>query len=146
MTELATILRSFAEQPVAPAPSIESLVERGRNHRRRRGALITGLAMVSLVAGAVAINVTGDRPGGVSINVAGPGSRSAAYTAIAPGGYEASGVWRLTIVRAGNRILYSDTTSPACGAIGAIQPGDRVYGEIHTPESVLRAGEGARCP
>jgi hypothetical protein len=101
--------------------------------------------MAALVAAALSVAAFRGEPTPVTINVTGPSSRSAAYVATAPGGYEASGIWQLTIIRGEDRFVYSNETSPACGNIGTIRVGDRVYAGIESPESLVRAGEHAHC-
>lgn len=145
MTELSKALQSFVDEPAAPPPSIASLMERNRARRHRRARSLAGSSIAVVIVAIVSIVSLRGEPSPVAINVTGPSARSAAYLATAPGGYEASGMWQLTIIRGEERFLYSNETSPVCGDVGTIRVGDRVYAAIESPESLVRAGEDAHC-
>ncbi|HVF32666.1 MAG TPA: hypothetical protein VM933_06485 [Acidimicrobiales bacterium] len=145
MTELSTALQSFVDQPVAPPPSIASLMDRNRARRRRRGLGLAGSSIAAVIVAGVSIGSFRAEPSPVAIDVTGPSSRSAAYLATVPGGYEASGLWQLTVIRGEDRFVYSNETSPSCGDVGTIRVGDRVYAAIESAESLVRAGEDAHC-
>ncbi len=145
MTELSKVLQSLIDQPGAPPPSIASLMERNRARRHRRALRVAGSSIAVVIVVVVSIVFYPGEPSPVAINVTAPSARSAAYLATAPGGYEASGTWQLTIIRGEDRFVYSNETSPACSVVGTIRVGDRVYAAIESPESLVRAGEDAHC-
>jgi hypothetical protein len=146
MTDFSSLLQSLVDHPHAPPASIDSLLARGRRRRVRRvmGATGLSLAVVAAFGGVLALSGRGRSP--TTIAVTGSGARSASYSATAAGGYQASGGWKLTVVRDGLSVVYSSATSPTCGALGTIRPGDRVFAEIESAESFVRAGEDAQCP
>ena len=147
MTDLSTVLRTLVDRPTAPPDPVEEVVARSRRVRARRRWIQAGsaaAAAVGLLAGFGAL-ITRDDPGGTTVALGGDGTESAGYLAVAPGGYEGAGIWRLTIVRHGETIEFTSETSAPCGSTGVIQPGDEVRGEIRSGDSVLRAGEDAHC-
>jgi hypothetical protein len=143
MTELSSVLHTLIDRPLAAPPPVEVVLGRSRRLRARRRWMRAGSATAVLgflVAGTIAWN--GSSPTTVSLT---GGNQTAGYVAVAPGGYEGAGTWRLTIVRAGRTLEYTSDVSPRCAPIGTIQTGDQVRGEIRGDESLLRAGEAAHC-
>lgn len=145
MSELRHALSVLVEHPPATPVPVEQLVARGaRFARRRRLQRVAGAAAflaVSSVAGVALLQ----SPAPNHMVIAG-GSPSAGYIAQQPGGYIATGTWRLTITRANEVIELASPSSPSCGATGIIQAGDEVRGSIIGPNSSLRAGEAFTCP
>lgn len=146
MTELRQALHALVEHPPAPPPPVELLVARGTRVKRRRRLLRLAAALafvgVSSVAG-VAVSRQTSAP---ELVVAAGGSTSAGYIAEQPGGYVATGTWRLTITRGNEVIELASPSSPSCGATGIIQAGDEVRGSVIGPDSSLRVGERFSCP
>lgn len=58
------------------------------------------------------------------------GVSSCEYRATAAAGYSGSGTWTLEIVRDGDTITYDSVSSPACAAVGVVQPGDLVRARL----------------
>lgn len=146
MTELSAALHALVERPLAgpsPMDMVAARSQRARLRRRRR-RVGSATALVALVAGVGGLLVRHE-PSTTTVAVSSAGSQSASYLAAAAGGYEAAGTWRLTIVRHGHTIEYTSESSPRCGTVGTIQPGDAVRGEIHGEDSVLRVGDTAHC-
>lgn len=146
MSDLSSVLHTLVERPLAEPAPIEAVVARSRRVRaRRRLVRATSVVVVGAVAVFGVLSLRADRPT-TTVALSGGGTQSAGYLAVAPGGYEGVGTWRLTIVRAdGHTLELTNESSPPCGALGTIQPGDHVRGEIHGDHSVLRAGEAAHC-
>ena len=145
MDELRRSLQVLvARPPVAPV-SVEFVAARSARFTRRRWALrgTAGLALV--VASAVGLGVAqqGSDPG-VILGTA--GQTSAGYIAEKPGGYIATGTWRLTITRGSELIELNSTSSEHCAPMGVILPGDEVRGSITGPDSSLLVGERFSCP
>jgi hypothetical protein len=146
MAELRQALQTLVEHPPAPPVAVEVVAARGAHFHRRRRVLrsVTGLALVAF-ASAVGLGIARqdvDR----SLGLAAEGPRTAGYIAEKPGGYVATGIWRVTITREGQVIELSSTTSEPCGRIGIIQPGDEVRGSISGQGATLRVGEIFSCP
>lgn len=146
MTELRQALYALVEHPPAPPTPVELLLTRGERFKRRRRVLralaVVAFLGVSSVTG-LAIARQSSAP---ELIVAAEGSTSAGYIAEEPGGYVATGTWRLTITRGGEVIELASPSSPSCAAIGTIQAGDEVRGSITGPNSSLRVGEKFSCP
>lgn len=145
MSELSHALRSLVEHPPAPAPPLHAVAARSRRFRVRShiARIISTTVVIGLVA---AMGFAIARPKPVTIiTVGGPGPHSAGYIAEKPGGYEGQGNWKLTILRGTERIEMTSASSPSCGPIGTIRPGDKVTGLISDRHSLLRAGEEAHC-
>ena len=79
---------------------------------------------------------------------------SCSFKATADAGYRASGAWTIRIKRDGHEIRYSSSTSPSCGAVGTIHPGDNVtlsasdgsdYAPVDQAASYVEAGSKAHC-
>lgn len=146
MSELRQALSVLLEHPpVTPVP-VEEVVARGARFKQR-GRLQRVVAAVAFVGVCSATGVAVSRQGSAPNQmVAAGGSTSAGYIATQPGGYVATGTWRLTITRENEVIELASASSPPCGATGTIQPGDEVRGSITGPNSSLRVGETFTCP
>lgn len=146
MTELRQALHALVERPLAPPVATEIVAVRSARFRRRRRALLgaVGLAVV-VVGSAVGIGVAREDDEGDLVLATG-GATTAGYVAENPGGYLATGEWRVTITRAGQVIELSSAWNDYCGPIGVIQPGDEVRGSITGPGSMLQVGERFACP
>lgn len=146
MTELRQSLHALVERPPALPVPVELVVARGARlgRRRRMARAAMGLALVA-VASATGLN-SALRGSGPGMGLASAGPKSAGYIAERPGGYMASGAWRITITRGGEVIELSSTSSDDCGGTGLILPGDEVRGSITGPGSTLRVGERFTCP
>lgn len=145
MADLRQSLHRLVEQPLAQPASVEGIAERARTFARRRQLQRSGAALLlAAIVGTASLVVTRDGDDGIS--VAAEGVTSAGYIAEARGGYIATGTWKLTITRGTQVIELSGPSSPHCGPIGLIQPGDEVRGSIVGPDSTLRVGEKFRCP
>lgn len=146
MAELRQSLHALVERPpAAPAP-IELVAARAAGFERRRramyGAIGFALVAVASVTG-VGVALQESESG---VNVASTGPNSAGYIAERPGGYVATGTWRLTITRGAQVIELDSTSNDHCGRPGLILPGDKVRGSITGPDSTLRVGERFTCP
>ena len=146
MTDLRHALQTLVEHPPAPPAAVEVVAARGAHFQRRRRVLrsVAGLALVA-VASAVGLGVARqdvDR----SLGLAAEGPRTAGYIAQRPGGFVATGTWKLTITRDGHVTELSSTTSEPCGRTGVIHPGDEVRGSITGEGASLRVGEAFSCP
>ena len=145
MTELSAVLQTFVDQPLSAPPPVEEVIARSRRMRARRRQLRAG-ALVVVAAIVVGLGTLSDNDADDATVVLGGGDvQEATYVATAAGGYEGEGTWSLTIVRDGRTVRYTSGTSPACGDLGTIQPGDEVRGEIRGSTSLLRVGEAAHC-
>ena len=146
MSELRQALSVLVEHPPATPLPVEEVVARGARFTQRR-RLLRVAAAVALVGvssvGGVAVSRHSSAPGQI---VAAGKSTSAGYIAQQPGGYVATGTWRLTITRGDDVIELVSPTSSPCGATGTIQAGDEVRGSITGPDSSLRVGERFTCP
>jgi hypothetical protein len=146
MAELRQSLYALVEHPPAVPVAVDVVAARGARFARRRRVL-RGAAALALVAAAsaVGVGVAGqDRERGVVL--ATEGATTAGYIAEQPGGYVATGTWRLTITRDGQLIELTSTTNDHCGRTGLILPGDEVRGSITGQGSTLRVGERFTCP
>lgn len=145
MAELRQSLHALVEHPPAAPVPVEVVAARAAGFQRRRRATVgvMGLALVAVasVAG-LALAVQEPRSG---VNVASGGRVSGGYIAERPGGYVATGTWRLTIIRDGQVIELISGAADDCGRTGVIVPGDEVRGSISGPNSALRVGEGVTC-
>lgn len=145
MTDLRDAFQSLVAHPTSAPRPIAGVVARGerlaRRRRLRRVAVTGALAGISLVGTFVAIQHDSDP----EIVLATEGPRSAGYIAEAPGGYVATGVWRLTITRGDQIFELSSAVSQSCGGTGTIRPGDHVRGFITGPDSSLRVGDSFAC-
>lgn len=146
MSELRRSLHALVEHPPARPAGMEVVVARAARITRRRRAMqgAAGVALVALAAGAGITLARQDREPGMTLAADGP--KIAGYIAERPGGYVATGSWRLTITRRDQVIELDSGSSDACGITGVIQPGDEVRGAITGPESTLRVGEKFTCP
>ena len=75
---------------------------------------------------------------------------SCSYDATRPGGYRATGRWRIEITRNGITSLFTERDAPPCGAVGVIQPGDRVVARVHAGATdpadwYVHVGPDAHC-
>ena len=148
MAELRESLHSLVARPPASPAAIELVAARAARFERRRRALYgsIGLALMT-VASAAGLGVARLGSGVDSgVNVASGGPNSAGYIAERPGGYVATGTWRLTIIRGAEVIELDSTSHDYCGRTGLILPGDEVRGSITGPMSTLRVGERFTCP
>jgi hypothetical protein len=125
---------------------MEVVAARSGKVRARRRVFQAGSASLALglVLAIATLALRGDAPA-TSVALGRGGVDTAGYVATAPGGYRGAGTWRLAIVRDGHTLEYTNETSPPCAALGTIQPGDEVRGEIRGEESLLHAGEAAHC-
>ena len=146
MSELRAALRTLVEQPLAEPPPLEAVAARSRRSRARRRWMQAGsaTALAAVVAGVGAWWTSSDES--ATNVVLGAGDvQSTEYVATVPAGYEAEGRWRLVIVRDGRAVELTNRTGPRCAAVGTIQPGDEVEGEIRGAASMLRVGPDAGC-
>lgn len=144
MSTLERHLRAAVDRPPFPPAPIEELQRRRIRLARRRwfrrcaGALGVGGVVA---VGALALTGTADE---TSVRVAGDGPTTRTIVATAPGGYVASGDWRLVIVRGDERIELDDEHSAPCGD-DTIAAGDVLTAAIGDHRSSIRAGEGHGC-
>ncbi|MGQ0431853.1 MAG: hypothetical protein ACT452_05535 [Microthrixaceae bacterium] len=146
MADLRRSLYALVDHPPALPVAVDVVVERGarfkRHQRMRVGA--ASLAVVAVVSGlGFGIARQGSTPG---VELATSGPQSAGYIAEQPGGYVATGTWRLTITRNGQVIELTSASDEPCGQLGLILPGDEVRGSIAGRGSTLRVGERFSCP
>jgi hypothetical protein len=145
MTELRQSLHALVEHPPAAPAAIEVVATHAASFGRRRRATfaaigLTLVAVASVTGLGVAMQAS---PSGV--NVASGGADSAGYIAEGPGGYVATGTWRMTITRGQEVIVLDSTSADDCGRTGLILPGDEVRGSITGQDSTLRVGEKFTC-
>ena len=146
MAELRQSLHALVERPPASPVAVEVVATRAARFARRRRAThgAIGLALVAFLA-AGGFGLAG-RDADSTMDLATHGPRSAGYIAERPGGYVASGTWRLTITRRGQVIQLDSTSHDNCGPIGVILAGDEVRGSVEGPGATLRVGEEFACP
>jgi hypothetical protein len=147
MAELRQSLYALVEHPPALPVAVEIVAARGARFGRRRRQALYGTLGLALMAVAAAVGIGSalqGRESGVVLATAGP--TSAGYVAERPGGYVATGTWRVTITRAGQVIELNSTSNDHCGRRGLILPGDEVRGSITGRGSTLRVGERFTCP
>jgi hypothetical protein len=138
-----SMLDAIVAQPLAPPSPLEHIQERARRVRRKRRMTVvaTALGAFAVVTGLVV--VPGDQPS--TVTVAADGPRRGEFVATEPGGYQALGRWKLTVIRGGETFRYSSEAGPRC-LDDAVRPGDVVTAEILDGDSWLKVGEGAACP
>ena len=118
------------------AHPLDAVVSRSRRFRvRRHVAEVCSASIVIGLAAVLGLAIVKPKP--ITITVAGPAPQTAGYIAVESGGYEGEGNWQLTILRGEERLELTSATSPSCGPIGTIKPGDKVTGEISDPQSLL---------
>jgi hypothetical protein len=147
MTTLSDALASLADTPIATPTPIEVIQLRSQElrGRRRLRRLAAAAALAVTVATPIALGAARPNPG-ISVAATSPAEiKEAGYIAVAPGGYQGSGHWSLTVIRGVDTIRFRSDVDHPCAPTGIIQPGDRVYGSVVGAGSVLRAGETAHC-
>lgn len=145
MDDLRQSLQVLVHHPPVQPAGIEVVAARASQITRRRRARLGAAFMAGAIASAAAISAAWPESE-PDVLVAMDGSKTAGYIAERPGGYIASGTWRLTITRGEVVIELTSATNDYCGPLGTIQPGDEVRGSITGPASILRAGEEFTCP
>lgn len=145
MGTLRSELQALVEVPPAPAPSIEEVAVSAGRLRRNRAWMASGMTALVLAGAVLGLNWMPNRPRPTEVVVGGGGPAAAGYIARNPGGYEASGEWRLTIERGDQIIDLRSGGAPRCRPVGFIRPGDEVRGSVSGEGSTLKAGEDAGC-
>src|SRR5688572_6369122 len=116
MPGLRQALSALVEHPPATPTPVELVVARGARFTRRRRLLRVAAAVAFVGLSSVAGVAVSRRSSPPNVMVALGGNTSAGYIARRPGGYIATGTWRLTITRANEVIELASPTSPPCGA------------------------------
>lgn len=145
MDDLRQSLQVLVHHPPVQPVGVEVVAARASRITQRRRARLGAALVAGAIASGAVISVAWPAPK-PDVLVAMDGSKTAGYVAERPGGYIASGTWRLTITRDELVIELSSASNHYCGPLGTIQPGDEVRGSISGPASTLRAGEGITCP
>lgn len=146
MADLRQSLQALVEHPPAAPAAVEVVAARAAGFERRRRTTYGAIGLAIVVVASVAGLGTPRQESDPGVNLASEGPESAGYIAEQPGGYVATGTWRLTITRGGQVIDLDSTSNDSCGRTGLILPGDEVRGSITGPNSTLRVGEGFTCP
>ena len=146
MAELRRSLHALVDHPPATPAPVEVVAARaaGFVRRRRARSLVVALALLAMASGTgLRLAGQGSDPG---VNLASDGPAHAGYIAERPGGFVATGTWRLTITRGGQVTVLDSASDDDCGRTGLILPGDEVRGSVTGPNSTLRVGERFSCP